>query len=95
PVLKEMGVRALFVDECDFSPITSSPAQVDQIKHITKLTVDRKGIEGAAVTVEPAAGAAGPGEYKEVYCDYIVDRAFGFVLEKNDIALFSGIINDI
>ena len=96
PALKEMGVRTLFTDECDFSPITSSPARVDEIKHVTKLTVNRKGIEGAAVTVLPAAGAAGPGEYEEVYCNYIVDRAFGYVLENSDgIALFAGIVNGI
>lgn len=96
PALEEMGVRTLFTDECDFSPITSRPARVDEIKHVTKLTVNRKGIEGAAVTVLPAAGAAGPGEYEEVYRNYIVDRAFGYVLENSDgIALFAGIVNAI
>ncbi len=96
PALKAMGVRALFGRECDFSPITSSPAYVDKVQHITKLTVNRKGIEGASVVVLPAAGAAGPGEYEEVYCDYIVDRAFGYVLENSDgVALFAGIVNGI
>ena len=44
----------------------------------------------------PNAGAAGPGEYKEVYHDYIVDRAFGFVIiDSYGAVLFSGVINSI
>jgi hypothetical protein len=58
--------------------------------------VDRRGIEGAAVTYIPMAGAPGPGEYERVYLDFIVDRAFGFVItDRNDITLFSGVVNEI
>lgn len=96
PVLKDMGVQTMFTDECDFSPISDSPARVDKVQHVTELTVNRKGIEGAAVTVLPACGAAGPGEYEEVYRDFIVDRAFGYVLENYEgIALFAGIVNGV
>lgn len=96
PVLRSMGVRTLFGEKCDFSPITDSPARVGQVRHVTELTVNRRGIEGAAVTVLPAAGAAGPGEYEEVYRDFIVDRAFGYVLENSEgIALFAGIVNAV
>lgn len=67
-----------------------------QVRHLTTLTVDRKGIEGAAVVILPGAGAAGPDEYEEVYLDFVIDRSFGYVLtDRYGTVLFTGVVNNI
>lgn len=79
---------------CDFSTITNDTVYCDKIQHVTDLTVNRKGIEGAAVTVAPAPGAAGPME--TVYSDFIVNKAFGFIItDSRDTTLFSGVVNNV
>ena len=93
----DFGINKLFdIEECDFSNIINTAVACDGVIHKCNLNVNARGIEGAAVTVMPNAGAAGPGEYKEVYHDYIVDRAFGFVIiDSYGAVLFSGVINSI
>lgn len=81
---------------CDFSALTDSPCHCAKIRHVTDLTVNRKGIEGAAVTAVLAAGAAPPDEIVTVEADFVVDRAFGFIItDWQDITLFSGVVNNI
>ncbi len=98
-ILKEdFGVSKLFnVKECDFSSITDEKVACDAVIHKCSVEVNKKGIEGAAVTVMPMAGAAGPLEgYEDVYHDYIVDRAFGFVItDSYGAVLFSGVVNSV
>ena len=97
-VLKQnFGINKLFdFDGCDFSNITDEPAYCEAVIHKCSLNVNARGIEGAAITVMPMAGAAGPGEYVEVYHDYIVDRAFGYVItDSYGAVLFSGVVNNI
>lgn len=98
-ILKEdFGINKLFeLDECDFSNITDEPVACDGVIHKCGLTVNARGIEGAAVTVMPMNGAAGPLEgYEKVYHDYVVDRAFGFVItDRYGSLLFSGAVNDV
>ena len=98
-ILREgFGIENLFDSfGCDFSNITDEPVCCDGVIHKCKLEVNKKGIEGAAVTYIPMNGAsAGPGEYKNAYHDYIVDRAFGYVITDNSGAvLFSGVVNGI
>ncbi len=102
-VLREkFGINLLFEDPakygegCDFSPLTDSGAYCGSVRHVTELTVNKRGIEGAAVTIIPGAGAAGPDEYETVYEDFIVDKAFGFVITDNyGTTLFSGVVNKI
>ena len=96
--LREMGVEQLFDEElCDFSSFVDGEEKVycEGVQHTTKLTVDRVGIEGAAVTVIRGAGAAGPPEYEEVYLNFVIDKAFGFVLtDWQDVTLFSGVVKN-
>ena len=98
-VLKEdFGVRSIFdVQTCNLTKLTlSSPVFCPAVQHVAELKVDKKGIEGAAVTTIPMAGAPGPGEYTQVYLDFIVDRSFGFVLtDSYDTVLFTGVIGDV
>lgn len=94
-VLSEtFGVTDLFFPEkSDLSALTDGIAFCTGVRHIATLTVDETGIEGAAATVLPAAGDPGPDEYGEVYLDFIVDRAFGFLLtDRYDTVLFAGAI---
>lgn len=92
------GVSSLFdLDTCDLSAaIGDSEAYCGGVLHTTDLKVNRKGIEGAATTIQPFAGAPGPDDYQDVYVDFVVDRAFGFVITDNyDTTLFAGVVNTL
>ena len=94
----DFGINKLFdFEQCDFSNVTDEQLACDGVIHKCSIDVNDKGIEGAAVTVMPMAGAAGPLEgYEEVYHDYIVDRAFGFVITDGyGAVLFSGVVNSV
>lgn len=95
PVLQSLGIKTLFEDHrCDLSALTDEAVFCGEVPHSARLKVNKKGIEGAAVVVFPGAGAPGPSEYEEVYEDFVLDRAFGFVLtDSNDTVLFSGVVN--
>ena len=94
---EDFGINNLFnLEKCDLSNITDETVAFDALIHKCSLNVNARGIEGAAVTVMPAAGAAGPGPYENVYHDYFVDRAFGFVItDSYGAVLFSGVVNSI
>lgn len=79
---------------CDFSSLTDESCYCDKIQHVTDLTVNRKGIEGAAVTVIPIPGDGAP--MITVEEDFIVNKAFGFIItDWQDTTLFSGVVNNI
>ena len=97
---KKFGIDLLFQDPgitspaCDFSTLSNEPCYCDKIRHVTDLTVNKKGIEGAAVTVL-AMGEATSAE-PPICEDFIVNRSFGFILtDKNDVTLFSGVVNNL
>ncbi len=92
----EFGIQTLFdPDFCDFGALTSDPAYCSKVTHSVSLTVNRKGIEGAAVTLMGMCGAAGP-EYEQVFLDFSVDKAFGFLLtDSYDTILFSGVVKGV
>lgn len=93
----DFGINDLFSrSECNFTGITDEPVYCDTVIHKCNLKVDKTGIEGAAITAVIANGAAAPDEYEDVYHDYIVDRAFGFVIvDSYGSVLFAGVINNI
>lgn len=94
---EDFGIEKLFsFYDCDFSNITDETVACEGVIHKCILEVNRKGIEGAAVTYIPGATSAGPGEYENVYHDFIVDRAFGFVItDSYDVVLFCGVVNSV
>lgn len=97
-VLRSLGVEKFFTEACEFKTLTDDPVYCSQVKHVTTLDVNKKGIEGAAVTVEEMAGSSGPGveQYKLVQTDFVLDRAFGYVLtDRFGTVLFSGIVDKI
>ena len=98
-VLQEnFGINDLFQEEhCDFSALTKdSPAYCSGVTHSVSLTVDKRGIEGASVTVMVGATSPGPDEYTDVYLDFTVNKAFGFILtDSHGTVIFSGVINNV
>ncbi len=97
--LAEMGINDLFSEaDCDLSSLIENEQGVycKGVQHTTKLTVDRVGIEGAAVTVIQGATSAGPPPYEKVYLDFVVDRSFGFaVTDSQNVTLFSGVVKHL
>lgn len=95
--LQALGIRDLFSSvRCDNSALLDSSLQAycNEVRHIAKLKVDRRGVEGAAVTVMGEAGAA-PSD-NVVYADFAVDRAFGFLLtDPYGNVLFSGVVRSL
>lgn len=90
------GIEALFGGACDFSTLTDEGVYCEQVQHVTKLSVEKKGIEGAAVTVIIMSETSMPIDYAEVYEDFILDGAFGFILtDPYGNTLFSGAVNKI
>ena len=98
-IIRSLGVNDFFVDGlCDFSPLTDLSVYCDSIIHATKLKVEEKGIEGAAYTAIAMEGesASIEPEYKKVYEDFIVDRAFYYIVsDHNNLPVFSGVVNKI
>lgn len=97
-VLKDgFDIKRIFSpDACDMSNISIEPVYCEGFFHKVDLTVDKKGIEGASVVYIPGAGAAGPPEYEEVFHDFVITDAFGFVItDSNGTVVFSGVINEI
>ena len=68
----------------------------NSIKHTTTLNVNELGVEGAAVTVAELAGSAGPDDYTEVFLDFVVNKAFGFMItDPTGVVVFSGVVNTL
>ena len=94
----EFGVTTFFTENCNFSTLTDEVIRCTKVQHVTKLKVDKKGVEGAAVTVAGDGGASGPmgDKYTDVYSDFVVDGAFGFILtDRYNNTLFSGVVNQL
>ena len=93
----EYGIKDLFsAENCDLSPIFSDDAYASSLRHIAKLKTDKKGIEGAAVTLLATDGAASSPLYPIERQEFIVDRSFGFtVTDSHGICLFSGVVENI
>ena len=95
-ILKDQfGIDLLFdKDNCNFSAMTDTPAFCTKIQHVTDLTVNKTGIEGAAVTIVVNEATSAPNQ--TVYADFVLDRAFGFVItDRNNVALFTGAVNKV
>ena len=98
--IAEMGVDKFFtVSKCDFTNLTDHEVYCRSIRHVTKLEVARKGIEGAAVTVvemaDKASGEPYDEEWENVFEDFIVDRNFAYVLSMDGVPVFTGVVKSI
>lgn len=90
------NITSMFNEASDFSTISDMRNTCSAVRHTANLKVNKHGIEGAAVTVMDFAGAAGPDEYTDVYVDFVVDRAFGYVItDSSNTVVFAGVVNGI
>ena len=98
-LMKDFNIKSIFKSEtCDFSNLISGEVYCSGVNQIAKLDVNKKGIEGAAVTYMPVCGETAIFEeekYKDIYEDFVVNKEFGFILTYKDSVLFSGVINNI
>ena len=77
------------------STLLEEPVAVSDIKHKVVLKVDKKGIEGAAVTIIVNEATAIMPEKPVIYHDFVLDREFGFLItDKNDVILFAGQVTE-
>ena len=92
----DFGINDLF-GKCDFSNVTDERIACNSVIHKCSIEVTEKGIEGAAVTfIDEYGGEDSSGNYRKVYHDYIVDRAFGFVItDMYGSVIFSGVVNSV
>lgn len=97
---KDFGINKAFdKKEADFSNTYVSSDEklyASDVKHITKLNVDRKGMEGAAVTVVTMDGipTSSAPIYTDVYDTFVIDRSFGYVLSYGG-PLFTGVVQTV
>ena len=98
----DFDIKSIFVpDKCDFTNLSNDDKYhiyCSEVRHITKLDINKKGMEGAAVTImsmDNVTAAPEPEQYMYIYEDFVVDKEFGFVLTYNDSVLFSGVVNNI
>ena len=84
-----------YVNGCDFSTLSNESCYCEKIRHVTDLTVNRKGIEGAAVTILGMDADSAP-DPTLVKSDFIVNKSFGFIItDWQNVTLFSGVVNNI
>ena len=94
---QEMGLIKVFSPElADFSASIvstdslASPVYLSAVQQAARVVVDEEGVTAASYIMMPAAGAAAP---PDEIVDFILDRPFLFVIEKNNLPLFTGIVN--
>lgn len=91
---------------CNFSNIVDEAEYLDKyegiycssIIHQTELSVNKKGIEGAAVTIVAMDGATSvpTEEYEKVYYDFVINRDFVFILtDSSGVVLFTGVVKNV
>ncbi len=77
------------------SPLTEKKLCVSDIKHNTVIDVNKKGVEGAAVTVIAMKCASALVTTKRVYHDFVLDKNFGFIVtDSSGVILFEGQVNE-
>ena len=94
--LQELGITNVFDPKlADFSPTinNSIPAYVGSVNQAARVRIDEEGLEAASYVVIDAPGAAAPDPEKEII-DFVLDRPFLFVIERSNMPLFAGVVNE-
>ena len=99
------GIEDFFVGgECNISSLLAGsvddrgyPVYCSRVQHTTKLSVNKEGIEGAAVTIVANEGSSAElDEYEHIYYDFVIDRDFGYIVaDSYGTILFTGAVNNI
>jgi len=92
--LNRMGVTKVFdMNSSDFTAITSDiPVYVSAVNQSARVEIDEKGVKAAAYIEIPGDGEAMP---PEEIVDLILDRPFVFIIAKDSLPLFTGVVNNI
>jgi serine protease inhibitor len=91
--LKNMGITDAFIkDKAQFTKLTyESPIWLTGAHQSVRVKIDEEGVKAATYLELPGAGSAEP---PEEIVDFILDRPFLFVIEKDNIPLFAGCVNN-
>ena len=79
--LTKRGMINAFEDNADFSKMTDEPIKVDKIIHKTKIALDEKGVEAAAVTVIEMELTSSGEEIEPIR--FILDSTYGFAIRTS------------
>lgn len=91
--LEAMGITHLFDPvRADFSVSLNTPAYMASANQNIRVAVDESGVTAAAYIELPTPGSAQPPRES---IDFILDRPFLFVIVKDQIPLFAGVINGL
>ena len=93
-ICKKLGIKRLFTNDADFSPMSTENLKMKAIMHKAKIDVDRNGTKAAAATLDMVcAGCAMPFDVK--YVD--LDRPFVYAIVNDELGIpvFTGIINTL
>lgn len=94
----DFNIKSLFDKErCDFSMLTSNTVFCNNFIHKATMNLDSKGIEGATIDLGQSDKAeAELPNYEKEYHEFVINRAFGFVLTDADgLILYVGEVNTI
>lgn len=93
-LLQELGVKTLFTELADFSPITSVPLKVDRALHMARIDVDRRGTRAAAASMFTAIYGGG---IRNMPKKVKLNRPFVYAImhNKTGLPIFVGIQNQI
>jgi serpin B len=90
-----MGIISAFSGSANFSGISDTSLFINMLKHVTNISVDKKGIEAAAATITGMVGSNidTPVNYRTIR----VDHPFAFIIRdiKTNSILFIGAVNKI
>ncbi len=91
-ILRDMGITTAFAQDADFSEaMDTETAYLSEVVHETHVGIDEKGIEAGAFTNLIYFGAA-PGTEEVV--EFNLNRPFLFVVSKEEVILFLGVVNN-
>ena len=94
--ISNLGVHDLFSTKCDFSRLTDVPVYCNDVQHVNKIEVGRRGIEGASITAMVMCGTAYVEDKRiKIQQNFVVDKSFGFVITSMNIPTFIGIVNKL
>lgn len=92
--LKALGITHVFdADAADFSPLVASdlPVRLATVQQAARVSIDEKGADAASYMVMMAEPTSPQPPTQTV--QFTLDRPFLFVLEKEGIPLFTGVVN--
>lgn len=92
-----MGIKKAFSPAADFSQMTNSQVQIDQILHKTFIKLNKNGTEAAAVTAVIAKASMAPTHEKITEKIVYLDRPFVYAIidTKTGIPLFLGAVYSV